>query len=448
MLDQNGFNMTVNATYTEPLTDRSQLLWSYRYGYQFNDSDKETYDYNESNGDYTDLNTLLSNTFENNYITHVATMGYNLRGEKGFLTLRGSYQSASLDNEQTFPSEGEVQRTFQNFIPNVVYRYRFGRGQTFNINFRARTSPPTLSQLQNVLDNTDPLNITAGNPNLDQTYTSNLILRYNKVDMETSRTFFSLFNASYSDNYIGNNTTIAGDRPIDVDGITLEPGARYIKPENLEGYFTLRTFMAYGLPVGGLKSNINFTGSFNYNRTPERINGVINYAKAPTLGLGLVFSSNISEKVDFTLSSNTSFSNVTNTTQIVNDNQYLNQATRLRINLIFDQGLVFRSTINHTFTAGLSDGFDQNYVLWNAEVGKKLIKDKAELKLTIFDLLKQNQNIKRTITGSYIEDSQTQIISQYFMLSFVFNIRSFKSGDIPVDQNQRMQEMRKRFGRG
>jgi len=446
-LDQFGFNMAATATYTEPITERSQLLWSYRYGYQFNDSDKEAYDFNESNGDYTDLNPLLSNTFENNYITHVATMGYNLRGTKGTLTLRGSFQSATLDNEQTFPTEGRVERTFQNFIPNIVYRYRFDRGKSLNINYRARTSPPTLSQLQNVLDNTDPLNITAGNPNLDQNYTHSATIRYNKVNVETSRTFFSLLSANYSDNYIGNNTTVAGDTPVDVDGITLEPGARYIKPENLEGYLTLRSFVAFGLPVGGLKSNINFTGNLNYNRTPEIINNELNFAKAPTLGLGVVFSSNISEKIDFTLSSNTSFSNVTNTTQTVNDNQYINQATRLRLNLIFDHGIVFRSNINHTYTTGLSDGFDQNYVLWNAELGKKLIKDKAELKLTIFDLLKQNQNIRRTVNGSYIEDSQTQIITQYFMLSFVFNIRSFKVGEAPT-QNDRLQEMRRRFGRG
>lgn len=444
-LVQDGFTLATTVTYTEPLTDRSQLLLTYRYGYQFNDSDKETFDFNESLGDYTDLNPLLSNTFENNYITHRATMGYNVRGEKGILTLRGSFQSAIIDNQQTFPTEGEVQRTFNNVIPNIVYRYRFGSGKSLSINYRARTSPPSLVQLQNVLDNSDPLNITAGNPSLDQNYTHTSTIRYNAVDMESSKTFFTLLAVNFSDNFIGNNTIVAGDRPIDIDGYRLEPGARYIQPENLPGYLTLRSFIAYGLPVGGLKSNINFTGNLSYNRTPERINNVLNYAQAPTFGLGIVFSSNISEQVDFTISSNTSFSNVTNTAQVLNDNQFINQATRLRLNLIFDHGIVFRSTVNHTYTTGLSDGFDQNFILWNMELGKKLIQQKAELKLTVFDLLKQNQNIRRTINGSYIEDSQTQILTQYFMLSFVYNIRSFKSGTAP-SENQRLQEMRRRMG--
>lgn len=448
-LDQNGLNMTVNASYTEPLTDRSQLLFSYRYGYQFNDSDKLTLDFDEATNDYTELNPLLSNTFQNDYITHRGTVGYNLRGTKGIFTARGSYQWANIDNRQTFPEEGQVKRKFENFIPNLVYRYRFDRGKSLNINYRASTSPPTVQQLQNVLDNSDPLNITAGNPALDQTYNHQATIRFNKVNSEKSTSFFSLLSGSFSTNYIGYSTTVAGNRPIEVDGIILEPGARYSKPVNLDGYMAIRGFLAYGLPIAALRSNINFTTSLSYNRTPEVINEVLNYAQAPTFSLGLVFSSNISERVDFTLSSNSSFSNVTNTTQPTSDNNYLNHNTRLRLNLILGQGIVFRSTINHTLTSGLSDGFNQNYVLWNMELGKKIIQQKAELKLTIFDLLKQNQNIKRTITGSYIQDSNTQIITQYFMLSFVFNIRSFKQGDAPANsQRQRFEEMRKRFGRG
>lgn len=448
-LDQNGLNMTVNATFTEPLTDRSQLLFSYRYGYQFNDSDKLTLDFDEVSGDYTELNPFLSNTFKNDYITHRGTLGYNLRGSKGIFTARASYQVANIDNRQTYPEEGQVKRNFENFIPTLVYRYRFDKGRSLTMNYRANTSPPSVQQLQNVLDNSDPLNITAGNPELDQNYSHSATIRYNKVNSEKSISFFSLLSGSFSSNYIGYSTTIAGNRPIEVDGIQLEPGARYSKPINLDGYMTLRGFLSYGLPVGGLKSNLNFNTSVSYNRTPEVINDVLNYANAPTFGLGVVFSSNISERVDFTLSGNSSFSNVTNTTQPNNDNNYLNHSTRLRLNLIMSEGLVFRSTINHTLTSGLSDGFNQNYVLWNMELGKKIIQQKAELKLTIFDLLKQNQNIKRNITGSYIEDSQTQIITQYFMLSFVFNIRSFKQGQMPdTSQKQRFEEMRKRFGRG
>jgi hypothetical protein len=218
---------------------------------------------------------------------------------------------------------------------------------------------------------------------------------------------------------------------------------------NLDGYWNVRSFISYGLPLGFIKSNLNFTGTLAYSENPELINDELNYAKTPTLGLGLVLSSSISEKVDFTISSNSSFNSVSNSLQTQTSTNYFNQSTRLRLNYIVGSGWVFRSTVVHTANSGLSDGFNQNFVLWNMEVGKKLINEKAEIKVSVFDLLKQNQSIQRNVTGSYIEDINTQILTQYFMVSFVFNIRSFGQGQaIPEDRLQRLQQMRQRFGRG
>lgn len=442
-----GFNMTVNATYTEPLAERNSILFTYSYGYQYNDSDKQTFDFNEGNDGYTDLNTPLSNTFENDYYTHKGTVGYNLRGTKGTLTLRATAQRAILDNDQTFPFQDNVDRTFNNFVPSINYRYRMDRGSSISINYRTSTNAPSINQLQSVINNTDPLNISSGNPELDQRYQHSGTIRYNKVNSETSHSFFTLLSGTFSDNYIGNSTTIASRGNSTIDGIVLQPGATFRKPVNLTGYWNVRSFVSYGMPLGFIKSNLNFTGTVSYTQTPELINDELNSAKTPALGVGLVFSSNISEKIDFTLSSNSTFSSVTNSLQSSANTDYFTQATRLRFNWIFGPSFVFRSTVSHTANSGLSEGFNQNFVLWNMEAGKKFMKDKAELKLTIFDLFKQNQNIRRSITGSYIEDSQTQILTQYFMLSFVYNIRTFGQGQAPV-QNDRFQQLRERFGGG
>lgn len=450
--DQNtdGVNLTLNATYTEPLAERSSLQLSYRYGYQFNDTDRRTFDFDSDEAEYNDLNIPLSNTFENDYITHRSTVGYNLRGQKGFLTLRAVYQWAYLDNDQTFPLQDNVDRSFTNFIPTISYRYRAGQGKSINFNYRASTQAPSVNQLQSVIDNSDPLNISSGNPELDQTYTHNGTIRYNKVNSETNTTFFTLLSASFSDNRIGNSTFIASRGDTEIDGIRLQPGARYSKPVNLDGYWNVRSFISYGMPLGFIQSNLNFTGNLSYTKTPELINNELNFAKAPTFGLGAVLSSNISENIDFTISSNSSFSTVSNTLQTQANQDFFSQSTRLRLNWIFGDGFVYRSTISHIANTGLSDGFNQNFMLWNMEVGKKLMKQKAEIKLTVFDLLKQNQAIQRTVTGSYIQDQQSQILTQYFMLSFVYNIRSFGQGQMPEqdDRLQRFQQMRERFGRG
>ena len=316
--------------------------------------------------------------------------------------------------------------------------------------YRTRTQAPSVSQLQNVIDNSNPLFISAGNPELDQNFQHTAVVRYTATNAEKAQTFFALLNVNFSDNYIGNSTTIASRGTQTIGDIELQPGAQFMQPVNLNGYWNLRSFISYGVPLGKIKSNLNLNASASFTRTPELINDQLNFAEAPNFGLGWVLSSNISEKVDFTLASNTSYTIVNNSLQNQANTNFLNQSTRLRFNWIFGDGIVFRSTVNHVANSGLSDGFNQNFVLWNMEVGKKLIKQKAEIKLSVFDLLKENQSISRAVTGSYIEDNQTQILTQYFMISFVFNIRSFGQGQSPMDDERlkRFQEMRQRFGNG
>ena len=447
-LENPGWTVTANATYTEPVTDKSQLSFTYRVSKQHNDSDKQTFDFDEGSGGYSDLNVPLTNTFESNYTTHRTGVGYNLRGEKANFTLRANYQWATLDNEQVFPFEDDIKRDFQNILPSIVYRYRFSRSKNLSVTYRTNTTAPTVSQLQQVIDNSNPLFISMGNPELDQNYQHTAMVRFMSTDAERSTSFFAMMRASFSDNYIGNSTTIASRDNASVNGVELQPGAQLSQPVNLSGYWNIRSFMSYGLPLGLIKSNLNFTASATYSRTPEMINGVLNHAEAPNFGIGVVLSSNISEKIDFTLSSNSSYSIVNNSVQGQNDT-YFNQGTKLRFNWIFGDGLVFRSTVNHTLNSGLSEGFDQNYMLWNMEVGKKLFKQKGELKLTVFDLLKENQSISRSVTGSYIEDAQSQILTQYLMLTFTFNIRSFgleKAPSVNDEMRRRMQQFRQGGG--
>jgi hypothetical protein len=64
--------------------------------------------------------------------------------------------------------------------------------------------------------------------------------------------------------------------------------------------------------------------------------------------------------------------------------------------------------------------------LWNVSAGKKFLsKQRGELKVTVFDLLKQNQSVSRTVDALYIEDVQTVVLQQYFMLTFTYSLRNF-----------------------
>jgi hypothetical protein len=206
----------------------------------------------------------------------------------------------------------------------------------------------------------------------------------------------------------------------------LKKGSQLTKPVNLDGYKSLRTFLTYSMPINPIKTNINLNAGFTYSRLP----GLINYTQAITnnyaYNTGIVLASNISEYVDFNLSYNASFNNAQTTSTIASTNNYVNQTAGFQLNLLDKLGWFVRNDITGQSYSGLSAGLNQHFWLWNAAIGKKFLKKQAgELKLSVFDLLKQNQSIVRTVTGAYIEDAQSQVLQQYFMLTFTYSLRNF-----------------------
>lgn len=421
-----GWTWRTNAMYTEPLSEKGILQVNYTVSYQPNDSDRETFGFEEATSDYTLLYPELSNTFSNKYIAQSAGAGYRLQGKGFFLTTRMNFQWANLDNEQVYPLPLQPYRTFYNVLPSIFFRRQFSRAHTLNLGYTTRTSPPSITQLQEVIDNSNPLQWSTGNPDLKQNYGHNIFVRYNKTNTDKSSVFFAGLFGGVTQNYIANSTFFANRDSLEIGQVTLPPGVQLTRPVNLDGYWNLRSFVTYGKPVARLKSNLNVNLSANYSRRPGMIDEVQNFTNTVGFGLGIVLSSNISDKVDFNLSSQ---SNINNATNDVNENlntQYFNQRSRLTFNWIFGKGFVLRTNVSHQFYDGLSQGFNQNFWLWNASIGKKLFKnDRGEIQLSVFDLLGQNTSINRTVTELYIQDLQTAVLQRYVMLNFIYNLRNF-----------------------
>jgi len=238
-----------------------------------------------------------------------------------------------------------------------------------------------------------------------------------------------MLNSSFSDNYIGNSTYLRRtDNPI-FEKIDLDRGTQLTRPVNLSGYWAANTYITYGLPLKKIKSNFNIDLSASLNKTPGLINDEANTSNNRTIGAGLSLSSNISEYVDFTISTRSSFNNATNTIQTGADSKFLNQTSKVKFNVILPKGIVFRTNIAHQLFTGLSDGFDDDYFLWTAGIGKKVFKNqRGEITLSVFDILQQNQSITRDVTETYIEDLRSKVLQRYIMLSFAYNFRNFNSG--------------------
>jgi hypothetical protein len=210
--------------------------------------------------------------------------------------------------------------------------------------------------------------------------------------------------------------------------VKVGPGQQLTYPVNVPENWNARTFVTYGIPLESIKSNLNLHTGFNYNRSPALIDNAQNLAHNYGFSEGVVLSSNISENVDFTLSYTANYTIVKNSLESSQqaDDNYFTHITSLRVVCQPWKGLDLSSNVTNSFFSGLSSEFDQNIWFWNASVGYKFLKDKSlEVKLNAFDLLNQNKSINREVTETYIEDSRTNVLTRYFMVTAVYNFRKF-----------------------
>ncbi|WP_223650301.1 TonB-dependent receptor [Hymenobacter psoromatis] len=438
LLTQHGSTLAGNLAYTEPVGQHAQLQANYALSYAPNNSDKRTYDFNTGDQQYSRLDTVLSNVFNNYYLTQGGGLSYRYNTRKLQASVGASAQVARLQGDQTFPRPGPVDYTFWNVLPQANLTWRADRSHNLRLFYRTSTNAPSINQLQAVVNNSNPLQLTIGNPALRQEYAHNLVARYTAARADKNSNFFALLSGSYTQNPISNRTLVAiRDTSVVPTGtdraVRLPAGGQLTQSTNLQQQYTLRALANYGRPLTVIKSNINVSLGATLSQNPGLVNNALNYARTPALTGGLTLSSNISPQVDFTLSSNSTQSYVRNTLSKQLNNAYFNQLTRLKFSWIVGPGISFQTDVAHQLYRGLSAAYNQNYVLWNASLGKKLFPgQRGEIKLYAFDILKQNRAIQRNVSVAYYEDVQTTVLQQYLMLMFTYNIRSANMTALPT----------------
>jgi len=423
----NGYTISSNIAYTEPIGKKGQIQVSYTPSYSKNKADQQTFLFDPSIEKYSQFDTTLSNKFDNTVTTQNAGISYRLGKSRDNQFSAGfNFQYSKLESDRTFPAPTSVNQSFTNILPNLMWRKKISAKSTFNILYRASTNFPSVTQLQDVVNLSDPLRVSSGNPELKQSYSHFLSGRYNFINTQKGQSFFANIFLQAAQDYITNATYIASADSIIQHGVTLKSGSQFTKPVNLDGYKSFRSFFTYSMPVKFIKSNINLNTGFTYSKLPGIINNIETYTDNFVYNAGVVIASNISEYIDFNLSYSANFNNAKSSVQGQSDNNYVNQVAGIEFNLLSKNGWFIQNDLNNQIYSGLSTGLNQNYWLWNAAIGKKFLKNKAgELKLSVFDLLKQNQSIMRTIQPNYIEDTQTKVLQQYFMLTFTYNLKNF-----------------------
>jgi hypothetical protein len=436
-----GYQVSTSLNYTEPIGKKGAILeFRYNPSYNFNDSKKKAYSFENTTSKYSQLDTSLSNVFENTYVTQRGGISFRKGDRNKQISFGIDIQSATLKSDQEFPYATNVERTFTNILPNVQVNLPLSKKENIRLFYRANTNPPSVNQLQDVINNTNPLLITTGNPELDQSYGHRIGGRYQYTDTKKGNSLFVNFFGSLTDDYVATATYTATKDSFLTPSVTLYKGSQLTKPVNLDGQRNFNIFVTYAQPLKFIKTNMSLNTGFIANRTPGLINNEEGVTTSYNYNAGIVLASNISQYVDYTISYNGSFNNAKNTLQPANDNKYFSHTTSARLNLLNKKGWLFNTDISNQLYSGLSDGFNQSYWLWNMAVAKKIMKgQKGEIRLAVFDLLNQNQSISRNVTETYFEDVTTKVVTQYVMLTFTYNLKNF--GKAPARPNFNQNQM-------
>lgn len=422
-----GYSVDGNVSYTEPLGKFSQLQFNVAPSYTINNSTQHTFALVDSTGEYSQQDSSLSSQFENQYMTQRGGLTYRYQKDKINFSIGANYQYAHLSGNQFFPIAFSVSKAFHNVLPSAMFNYKFTKQSNIRISYRTSTNAPSVNQLQNVVNNSNTLSLSSGNANLKQSYTHFAMVRYGITNPKNAHAFFMFNTMRYVQNYIGTSTLIAEQDTTILGDVFLGRGAQFSQPINLNGQLNLSTFMTYALPLKKIKSNLNLNAGFTYLSTPGQINFARNVANTYNVNAGFMLSSNISEKVDFSVGYRANYNVVKNTLQSTANNNYFNHQADVNLNWAIWKGLFVTSTLQNTLYAGIAQGFNQNIFIWNASLGYRFLKDKSlELRASVNDILNQNNGISRNVTETYVEDVQTQVLKRYWLVTLTYNLKFYK----------------------
>ncbi|MBS1653961.1 MAG: outer membrane beta-barrel protein, partial [Bacteroidetes bacterium] len=348
----NGHTISGNLAYTEPIGKQSQLQFNYNPSYTKNSANQETFQYDNIANKYSQFDTLLSNKFDNTVKTQNAGISWRIGSRQKQFAIGVNYQYSLLESQRTFPGVTSVNKSFTNLLPNLRWMAKLSPKSSIRLFYRASTNTPSVTQLQDVINNSNILAYSTGNPNLKQQYAHYLSGRYNFTNTQKGQSFFANIFLQTAQNYISNATYSPKHDSTLAPNIVLKAGTQLSKPINLNGYNSIRTFFTYAMPLKFIKTNVNINTGFSYSRLPGQLNTLMLKSNNYTYSGGIVLASNISEYVDFNLSYNSNYSKVRtssrtdiNTDSLISKSNSLNQSLGIQFNLLSKKGWFFQNDL-------------------------------------------------------------------------------------------------------
>lgn len=416
--DNKGFNYRAYVSWVEPIGHNNFIQATYSISQRKQEALKNVYN-QDADGIYNVLDSAYSQSYRNNFISQRASLSFKSQRAKFNYTI-GLNLDPSYSSSENFVGDttlSKITRKVVNLSPMAQFNYMFDRRTNLRIMYNGRTSQPSMTQLQPVADISDPTNITIGNPDLNPRYTNNVFIRFQQFTPEKQRAFMIMANGSYIINDIVSYTSY-----------NQETGVKTTTYKNVNGNYSGNVRMMLNTPLKNKKFSINSMTMASFANS----NGYINEEKNTNRNLILSERGGIdfrSSYLDLGVNGNIRYNATSNSLQKENNQNTFNYGAGGYTTIYLPLNFKIESDVNWSTNSGYGDGFKQNEVLWNASASKSFLKNnQGTLRFKIYDILQQRSNISRSITASYIQDSEYNTLGSYFMVHFIYRFSIFKGG--------------------
>lgn len=407
---QNNESKSSNTkiAYTEPLAKDFYMELSYTFGIYNNSNDRVT-NFRDINGKYSDFVDSLSNSFIFNRM--VNTPGLNFRvNKKKYNYSFGSSVAFSNFNLKNISEGTNTKYKYTNFFPTASFNYKFKPNENFNIRYNGATNAPSVEQLQPIRINTDPLNVSIGNPNLNQSFRHSLNANYGFYNVLKERNFFSYFNSSFTQNAFVISSV--------VDSV----GKRTYQTVNSNGVYNMDLYSEYGIKIK--KINFGFGPTFGANRYIDFINGVRNVTNNTNYGVGLSIRRYIENKWNFYIGPRFSWVHSKASVNSSANADYWQLESWGEANVILPKKFEIHADMNMQIRQK-DPRFTKNnsFTKINAELVKRFFKgNDLELKFGLYDILNQNRGYDRNFNSSSFTETYYTTLRRYWLFTVTWNI--------------------------
>ncbi|MBK7763155.1 MAG: TonB-dependent receptor [Bacteroidetes bacterium] len=413
--------LSADLTYTEPLAKKILLKTSYGISSDKSESGKKTFEKPIGGTEYSDLIDSLSNEYDLSVVSH--TVGAELKyTEKKYNVTVGSKVRYSIFKQEDLIRNQQFNYNRINLFPTLRFNYKFDQFRRFTFSYSGSTRNPSISQVQPVQDNTNPLNIIIGNPNLKIGFNQNVNINYFSYKVLSAR---SLYAGIYGGNSIN---AISTNRTFDEQGRTV---TTYV---NLNGGYNASIWGGINakIPKTPLEGKLNINGSMAH--TPNIINDVKGTTNTQNITLtpGLRFAKD--EKFDFNIDCNVTYNNTTSTLQASRNIRFISLEPTASISITLPKNIELETDADYMYNPPVGPYANSfNRFIWNGAITYTMLpKKNLEWRASMNDILNQNTGYERTSTNNYNTERYFQTLGRYWMIGMVWN---FNTGPMAASQS-------------